>query len=117
MTPTPTPTRAPPTPTPGAQADPDPDQLADVRIRAEDLPPGFFPIDLSMFGMDLGAFTDDEESIQNSSSLMSMCPIEIVISFLIQAEDAEPVIRFLEVALLLEFAQVGRIGRFGVRSE
>ena len=86
----PTPTAPPVTPTPTSDAKTDPGayDLSDVQIRVEDLPQGFFPIDLSMFGMPgFEDFAEDSDDIENYSSLVSMAPPEVVISFLIQADS------------------------------
>ena len=60
--------------------------LSTVQVQVDDLPSGFMPIDLRMFGMPgFDEFVENPEDIENYVSLVSMFPLEVIISFLTQA--------------------------------
>lgn len=85
-TPEPTPTAPPPSPTPATGGDLPEIDLSAVQVQVDDLPSGFMPVDLRMFGMPgFEEFVENPEEIENYVSLVSMFPLEVIISFLTQA--------------------------------
>jgi hypothetical protein len=57
-----------------------------VQVRADDLTSGFMPIDLRMFGMPgFDEFVENADDIENYVSMVSMFPLEVIISFLTRA--------------------------------